>query len=97
MQVALRPLGPANEAINPNRQTYARCAERSTPLAGRVSSGRRATADSNPPDWTEDEGPVSNLVDSARAACGGPTSNSAVTAFPLGQTARATGIMHPGF
>ena len=67
-QVALRPLGPANEAINPDRQTNARCAKRSTPPAG-LDRGRRRFV---------------NSVDSARAACEGPTSNSALAAFPLG-------------
>ena len=33
--------------------------KRSTPLAGRVFSGRRTNVKLQPPDWTEDEGPVS--------------------------------------
>ncbi len=58
-QKALRPLGPAEGAINPNRQTGARRMKRSTPLAGRVFSGRRTNVKLQPPDWTEDEGAVS--------------------------------------
>ena len=60
-QNALRPLRPADEAINPNRQTSvqrekrstptrqtgARCVKRSAPLAGRVPSGRRTNVNSN--------------------------------------------------
>ena len=72
-QGALRPMCPAEGAINPNRQTSARRKERSTPsagrvssdrsnqlqLAGQVSSGRRTNVKLQPPDWTEDEGPAS--------------------------------------
>ena len=84
-QNALRPLGPAEGAINPNRQTGARRMKRSTPLAGRVFSGRRTNVNSNPPDWTEDEGAVS--TPSIRPVLLAESYvESAVAAFPLGRS-----------
>ncbi len=47
MKLKASSLGPTEGAINPNRQTDARCAKRSTPLAGRVSSGRRTNVNIN--------------------------------------------------
>ncbi len=55
-QGALRPSCPTDEAINPNRQTGVQRKKRSTPIAERVSSGRRTNVKLQPPDWTEDEG-----------------------------------------
>ena len=55
--------------------------QRQTSTAG-LDRGRRTNVKLQPPDWTEDEGPTSNFVDSARAACEGPTSNSAVSSIP---------------
>ena len=62
---------PAGEAINSNRKTSAQRVkdQRQTSTAG-LSRGRRTRV---------------NSVDSARAACEGPTSNSAVAAFPRGR------------
>ena len=54
-QGALRPSCPTDEAINPNRQTGVQRKKRSTPIAERVSSGRRTNVKLQPPDWTEDE------------------------------------------
>ena len=101
----LRPQCPADEAINPNRQTGARRMKRSTPLAGQVFSGRRTNVKLQPPDWTEDEGPVStpsfrlmllaeSYVESAAAAF--PRGRPGESESSSGRT-RATGIMHPGF
>ena len=58
-QGALRPSCPTDEAINPNRQAGVQRKKRSTPIAERVSSGRRTNVKLQPPDWTEDEGPAS--------------------------------------
>ena len=55
-QGALRPSCPTDEAINPNRQAGVQRKKRSTPIAERVSSGRRTNVKLQPPDWTEDEG-----------------------------------------
>ena len=70
-QGALRPRCPAEEAINSNRKTSAQREkdQRQTSTAG-LGRGRRTNV---------------NSVDSARAACEGPTSNSAVAAFPRGR------------
>ena len=70
----------------PTRRTGARRVkdQRQTSTAG-LSQGRRINV---------------NSVDSARAGCEGPTSNSASPAFPRGRPfdlTRATGITHPGF
>ena len=111
-------LSPTDEAINPKRRTIAQRKERSTPNArpvssggsdqlpttGRVSSGRRAYH-SNRRTGPRTESYVKSVV-SARAGCEGPTSNSALPAFPRGRPgesesssghARATGTTHPGF
>ena len=84
-QDAVRPRCPTEGAINPNRKTRCPAGEainfnrktsaqrekdqRQTSTAG-LSRGRRTRV---------------NSVDSARAACEGPTSNSAVAAFPRGR------------
>ncbi len=79
------------EAINSNRRTGCPAGEGLiTPTAG-LDRGRRTSV---------------NSVVSARAGCEGPTSNSALPAFPRGRPGesesssgwtRATGITHPGF
>ena len=84
-QDALRPQCPASEAINPNRQTGARRMKRSTPLAGRVFSGRRTNVKLQPPDWTEDEGPVST-PSNRPVLLAESYVESAVAAFPLGRS-----------
>ena len=115
---ALRPSCPAARAIDSQRQTGVQREKRSTPTArsvssdgsdqlpttGRVSNGRRAYH-SNPPDWTEDEGPAS--TPSFRPVLLAESYvKSASAAFPLGRPgesesssghARATGTTHPGF
>ena len=75
---------PADEAINPNRQTGARCAKRSNSTRRTGVQREKDQRQLQPPNWTEDEGPSVNSVVSVRAACEGPTSNSASAAFPLG-------------
>ncbi len=103
-QGALRPSCPTDEAINPNArpvssdgsdqlQSLNGCPEGEgliTSTAG-LDRGRRTSV---------------NSVVSIRAACEGPTSNSASAAFPRGRPGesesssgrtRATGITHPGF
>ena len=47
---------PTEGAINPGRQAGVQRKKRSTPIAERVSSGRRTNVKLQPPDWTEDEG-----------------------------------------
>ena len=63
---------PSIGAINSQRQTGVQRAKDQRQLL--------------PPDRTEDEGPTSNPVDTVRAGCEGPTSNSALPAFPLGHS-----------
>ena len=58
-QGALRPSCPADEAINPNRQTGSQRKERSTPTVRRVSSGRSDQLQS-PDGCPAGEGPTSN-------------------------------------
>ena len=75
---------PAEGAINPNRQT-----------SFRLVTGPTSTATAG-----LGRGRSVNSVVPAHAACGGPTSNPAAAAFPLGRPSgrtRATGITHPGF
>ena len=97
-QNALRPLRPAKGAINPNRQTSAQREKRSTPTARdrcpvceAISSTRRTGAQREKDERQTPTAGLSrgrrtgvNSVDSVRAACEGPTSNSASAAFPLG-------------
>ena len=59
-QGALRPSCPADEAINPNRQTGSQRMKRSTPIAGRVSSGRRTNVKLQPPDLDRGRRATSN-------------------------------------
>ena len=56
-QKALHPQSPAGEAINSNSPDG-------------CPAGEGLTSNSNRRTWTEDEGPTSNFVVSARAACG---------------------------
>ena len=56
-QKALHPQSPAGEAINSNSPDG-------------CPTGEGLTSNSNRRTWTEDEGPTSNSVVSARAACG---------------------------
>ena len=104
-QGALRPSCPTDEAINPNRQTGVQRKKRSTPIAERVSSGRRTNVKLQPPDWTEDEG-LSQLRRFDPRCLRRTNVNSASAAFPRGRPGesesssgrtRATGITHPGF
>ena len=69
-QKALHPQSPAGEAINHSRQTSVQREKRSTPTTGRCPTSEGPTSNSNRRTWTEDEGPTSNSVVSARAACG---------------------------
>ena len=104
-QGALRPWCPAAGAINPNSQTDVQRMKRSTPIAGRVSSGRRTNVKLQPPD-----------LDRGRRATSNPPVRSALPAkglslrfqqqYPRGRPGesesssgrtRATGITHPGF
>ena len=84
-QDAVRPRCPTDEAINPNRKT--RC-----PAGEAINSNRKTSAQREkdqrqlqPPDVDRGRRTRVNSVDSARAACEGPTSNSAVAAFPRGR------------
>ncbi len=97
---ALRSRCPADGAINPNRQTGVRRQKRSTP--SRWTGARRVKDQRQTSTAGLGRGRRTgvNSVDSARAACEGPTSNSASAAFPRGRpfrSSRATGITHPGF
>ena len=49
-----------DEAINPNRQTDVQRKKRSTPIAGRVSSGRRTNVKLQPPDLDRGRRATSN-------------------------------------
>ena len=99
---------PASEAINPNRQTInpdrVQRKKRSTPIAERVSSGRRAYH-SNRRTWTED-GELRQIRRFDPRCLRRTNVNSASAAFPRGRPGesesssrqtRATGITHPGF
>ena len=78
----LRPQNPAEGAINPSRQTSAQRDEAISPNSpNRCPAGEGPTSNFNR--RTEPRRRTSvNSVHSARAACEGPTSNSAVAAFP---------------
>ena len=84
-QDALRPQCPAGEAINLSHRTSDQREKRSAPA--RRTGALRVKDQRQTPTAGLDRGRRTsvNFVDSARAGCEGPTSNSALPAFPRGR------------